>query len=382
MKMKLAFDASATPNHLVGAGYYIKELVRLVDKDESIELHIITRKNDSDRFKLFAPNSVIHAIAPNNIASRITFQAYKLGQYVDALKADVFHGPHYQLPIKMKTKSVVTIHDTTLITHKDVHHLRKTIYFSKMIPFAIKNANAIVAVSQSSADDIQNLFEDTTNISVCRLGVDADRFFPYKSKSDPQIKKDADLLANIGITGDYIGFLGLLEPRKSIPTLIKAFGRIAKDFPDLKLIVAGSQGWGIDEIRESSALTRVATRIILPGRLSDEQAGAFMRQSKVFVYPSLYEGFGLPVLEAMACGSATITTNSSSLKELAGTGVDAGALLFKPKDDEKLAELLDKLLSDEKSVETYSKKAIARASKYSWEQCAKDHIKVYKSLNK
>lgn len=378
--MKLAFDATATPEHLVGAGYYVKELLTRLEKQKDVELHIITRKDDDKRFSEFSPSAKIHSVAPNNIVGRMTYQSYKLGRFVDSLKVDLFHGPHYQLPLKMQTKSIVTIHDATLLTHPEVHSKKKALYFSKMIPFAVKNSKAVIAVSKSSADDIEKIFDEKINIFTCPLGVDNSRFFPYKKKNDEQIEIDKKNLSNRGISGDYIGFLGLIEPRKSIPTLIEAFSNISKDFPDLKLVIAGSAGWGIAEVREAIKNSGVATKIILPGRLDDLEVGSFLRQSKVFVYPSLYEGFGLPVLEAMACGAPTITTNSSSLKEVAGTGVNAGALLFKPGDSIKLKELLISLLNDKKSLEDYSKKAIDRASKFSWEKCVDEHIKAYKSV--
>lgn len=379
MTIKLAFDASATPEHLVGAGYYVKELVMLLDKEETIELNIITRKNDGDRFQSFAPNSIIHAIAPNNIAARMAFQSYKLGTFVDSLGVDLFHGPHYQLPFKMKTKSLVTIHDTTLITHKNVHRLKKALYFSKIIPVSVKNASAIIAVSKSSADDIETIFGKKDNIFVAQLGFDAERFFPYKSKTDAQRLKDIDLLSNRGITGDYVGFLGLLEPRKSIPTLIKAFSNVANDFPKTKLVIAGSDGWGATQVREAVSASGFATRIVLPGRLTDEETSAFLRQAKVFTYPSLYEGFGLPVLEAMACGTPTIASDTSSLKEVVGIGVKAGGLLFRPEDAIKLGELLKSLMSNEKSLAAYSAKAIERAALFSWDKCVKDHLEAYNS---
>ncbi len=377
--LKIAFDASATPEHLVGAGYYVKEIVKLLDLNEEIELHLITRKEDAERFKKFAPNSKIHNVAPNHIATRMSYQAYRLGVFVDSLGVDVFHGPHYQLPFKMKTKSVVTIHDTTMLTHKDMHHLKKALYFSKMIPFVVKKANAIITVSNSSAKDVKYIFDIKDNVFVAQLGFDKKRFFPYESKTDKRRNIDIDLLFNRGISGNYIGFLGLLEPRKSIPTLIEAFTNIAKDFSDVKLIIAGAQGWGVEDIRELVVKSGIASRIIFPGRLSDIEAGAFMRQSQVFVYPSLYEGFGLPVLESMACGTPTITTDTSSLKEVAGSGVSAGALLIKPGDEKKLSIYLKQLLGDEKSRIDYSKKAVKRASSFSWEKCVQVHIDAYKS---
>lgn len=378
--MKIAFDATATPQHLVGAGYYVKELLTLLDLQDDVELHIITRKDDAARFSKFAPSAKIYAIAPNNIVGRMAFQSYKLGRFVDSLNVDLFHGPHYQLPIKMKTKSVVTIHDATLLTHREVHDKKKALYFSKMIPFAIKHSNAVITVSKNSAKDVEKIFGEDTNIYTCPLGVDNTRFFPYKNNDDEKIARDKNILSNRGITGDYIGFLGLIEPRKSIPTLIEAVARLANDFPELKLVIAGSPAWGMREVREAILRSGIATKIILPGRLSDDEVGPFLRQSKIFVYPSLYEGFGLPVLEAMACGAPTITTNSSSLKEVVGTGLSAGGLLFKPEDVKKLKELISNLLEDKKSLEDYSKKAIARATNFSWEKCVDEHLKVYKAV--
>lgn len=376
--MKIAFDATATPANLVGAGYYVKEILSLLDKNDDVELHIITRKDDASRISTFAPNSKIHAVSPNNIVARMTFQSYKLGTYVDSLNVDLFHGPHYQLPIKMKTKSIVTIHDTTLITHPNVHDKKKALYFSKMIPFAIKKSNAIIAVSKSSADDIKKIYGDNVNIFTCQLGVDKERFFPYSTNKDPQIEVDKKLLVNRGISGEYIGFLGLIEPRKSVPDLIEAFSKISSKFPKLKLVIAGSPGWGITQVREAIAKSGVATNIIMPGRLDDNEVGAFLRQAKAFVYPSLYEGFGLPVLEAMACATPTITSNSSSLKEVAGVGTNAGALLFKPNDVDKLTEILERLLGDKESLNDYSKNALERSKKFSWEKCVDEHIKAYK----
>ncbi len=379
MTLKIAIDATATPHDLVGAGYYVKELIILLDQDKEIELHIVTRKNDAERFKSFAPNANIYPISPNSIAARIVFQSYKLGVFVDALGVDIFHGPHYQIPLKMRTKSAVTIHDTTFLTHKSVHHMLKAFYFSLMIPFAVKKSSAIIAVSESSAKDVKDLYGINEKVHVAYHGVNTNRFFPYVDKSDDLRDSDKMILSNRGITGEFLGFLGLLEPRKSVPTLIAAFSSIAKEFPNLKLVIAGSNAWGIEKIREAVNNSGFSSRIILTGRLSDDEIRPFLCQSKVFVYPSLYEGFGLPVLEAMACGTPTITTNSSSLSEVAGYGENAGALMFRPGDVDDLSALLRALLNDEALLADCSKKAIARAANFSWEKCATDHIAIYKA---
>lgn len=366
-KITIAFDATATPNELAGAGYYVKELLHELDVRSEVELKIITRKSDKKRFKEFAPSAEIINVSPDDKLGRLFFQTFKLGPIVDELEVDIFHGPHYQIPKNMKTRSVVTIHDMTLLTHKDVHTLTKRQFFTRVIPASIKKSKSVITVSQSTADDIKALIPKYPEIFVAPLGVDSNRFNPNKSKTD------ANLLSNRGITSPYIAFLGLFEPRKSVPTLINAFERISKQYPNLKLVLAGAPGWGAKEIRESIVQSGIATRIIVPGRLSNDEVGPFLRNCEAFVYPSLYEGFGMPVLEAMACGSPTITTNSSSLKEVAGKG----ALLFEPKDEVGLEKILLSLFSDEDLKKEMSDKAIKRAKDFTWSKCAQVHIDAF-----
>lgn len=371
-KIKVAFDATATPNELAGAGYYVKELLHELDVRQEFEFTIITRKNDKERFKEFAPNAEILNVSPDGKMGRIYFQTFKLGPIIDLLEVDVFHGPHYQVPKNMKTKSVVTVHDMTLLTHKDFHTALKTQFFSRVIPSSIEQSKSVITVSHSTADDIKRLIPNHREIYVAPLGVDTKRFNPKKEKNELQA------LNARGIAGNYIGFLGLFEPRKSVPTLVNAFSNIAELYPDLKLVLAGGRGWGAKEIRESILDSGIATRIITPGRLSNEEVGPFIRNCKVFVYPSLYEGFGMPVLEAMACGAATITTNSSSLKEVAGSG----ALLFEPGDVAGLEKILISLLDNQELSSQMSAKALVRSQDFTWKKCAQVHLDAYENVAK
>ncbi len=374
-KKRVAIDATATPLALTGAGYYVQELIKQLDGSDEIELFIITKKCDLDRFQAIAPNSKILNKGPNSIVGRVLFQTFQLGKFVDDLSVDLFHGPHYQVPLKMKTKSVVTIHDMTMITHPEVHKFTKRLYFTKMIPFAIKKSEAIITVSQHTADDVAKLGLANEKITVAPLGVNTSRFTantpgvrPYKSD-----KTDSNLLKGRGIEGSFIAFLGLIEPRKCVPTLVRAFSKIAEDFPEHKLVIAGAEGWGIDEVRTAIAESKTSSRIVLPGRLSDDEVPALLRECDVFVYPSMYEGFGMPVIEAMACGAPVITTRSSSLSEVAG---DA-ATLIEPKNEIELSEALSKLLSDEQLRKDFSARSIKRAKEFTWENCAKHHIDAF-----
>ncbi|HMS25347.1 MAG TPA: glycosyltransferase family 1 protein [Acidimicrobiia bacterium] len=367
-KIHLAFDATATPDQLTGAGYYVKEILHGLDAHEGISLSIVTRRNDGQRFSDYAPGAKILDIAPTNKAARIAFQAFKLGQLVDSLNADVFHGPHYQLPEKMNTPSVVTIHDMTLLTHRDVHVFAKSLFFSQVIPRSAKHAKSIITVSQHTSHDVEKLIEGHGKIFVAPLGIDVDRFHSEVAINDEKI------LAGRGIQKPYIAFLGTFEPRKSIPTLVKAFAYISDEFPELRLVLAGGKGWGANEIRAAIVESGVATRIVTPGRLENDEIAPFLRNAEAFVYPSIYEGFGMPVAEAMACGTPTITTDSSSMKEVAGEG----ALLIKPGDELDLSGALKLLLNNKTFHSKMSAKAIERAKAFSWDTCVDVHVDAYK----
>lgn len=367
-QIKLAFDATATPQELTGAGYYVHEILKELDTRENIDLSIITRKNDVDRFRTVAPKARVLDIAPISKAGRIAFQTFKLGPLIDSMDFDVFHGPHYQIPNKLDTPSVVTIHDMTLLTHPDVHTRIKREFFSRVIPSSAKKAKSVITVSQHTSDDVDRLIKNHGEIFVAPLGIDNQRFNPTPEPTDLSVLKTR------GIKSPYIGFLGHFEPRKSIPTLIEAFSLISDEFPELRLVLAGGAGWGSSQVREAIVESGVATKIVVPGRLAHEEIAPFLRNAKIFVYPSVYEGFGMPVAEAMACGTPTITTDSSSLREVAGKG----ALLFKPLDTKALAESIKSLLVHETLYSQMKKKALSRANNFSWKTCADTHIEAYK----
>lgn len=367
-QLSLAIDATATPIELTGAGYYVHEIISELN-NRSIDLKIITRKNDGERFSKAAPNADIIDIAPANKGSRIIFQTTKLAGIVDSLNVDVFHGPHYQIPPKISTHSVVTIHDLTLLTHPDVHTKVKQLFFKRTIPHAISNVNSIITVSNHTTTDLIKLFPNVAKeqIFIAPLGIDNSRFSPQKGDYELEI------LHSRGITGDYIAFLGTFEPRKSIPTLINAFTLIADDFPDLKLVLAGGKGWGSDQVRDAIVESGFKSRIVTPGRLDHDEIAPFFRNAKIFVYPSLYEGFGMPVAEAMACGVPTITSDSSSMREVAGNG----ALLVAPGDVDRLAKEMKVILSNKVIHKQMSGSAIKRSHDFSWKTCVDEHLRAY-----
>jgi alpha-1,3-rhamnosyl/mannosyltransferase len=240
-------------------------------------------------------------------------------------------------------------------------------YFEKYCLKQLSRAEAIITISEFSRREILNLLNiDPTKIHVTPLGIDQS-FHPGRDRFE-------------GLPDQYILFLGNLEPRKNLPGLIKAYQSlpqpIRRSYP---LVIAGASGWHTHELEKTLRLFQKGERPILTGYVSQRLLPVLYRGASLFVYPSLYEGFGLPVLEAMASGVPIITSDSTSLPEVIG---DAGVLV-NPCDPDHLKEAMMELLEDEKKRGEMAKKGIARSKLFSWEKCARQTVSVYeKVLNK
>jgi glycosyltransferase involved in cell wall biosynthesis len=175
----------------------------------------------------------------------------------------------------------------------------------------------------------------------------------------------AALRRRLGLDGPYLLGLGTVEPRKDLPTLVRAFAALAADLPH-RLVLAGLAGWGAGELAAAVAASGVADRILVPGYVPEADKAALLTGADVFAYPSRYEGFGLPVLEALACGTPVVTTTGGSLPEIAG---DA-ATLIEPGDDTALAAAIAKLATDPAARADAAARGLARAATYTWERCA------------
>ncbi len=227
--------------------------------------------------------------------------------------------------------SVVTVHDLTFFDHPEWHERSKVPYFRRMIKASARRATEIVCVSEFTVCRLAAIAPPRGRVTVARHGVDHDRFRP---EGDPA--SDGARLARHGITAPYVAFVGTLEPRKDVPNLVAAFALLAHDHPDLRLALVGGDGWGVDEIRAAITNSGVATHIVRTGYVDDDVIPALYRQAEAVTYPSFEEGFGVPALEALACGAPLVTTAGSALAEVVG---DA-ALLVPVHDERALAAAL------------------------------------------
>ncbi len=368
--MRLVLDVSAVPARPVGAGVYVVNLVRALGAMGEAELHLVARRGDRRRWGELAPDATCHAIVPDTRLARLAWEQSRAHTLAARHGADVWHGPHYTLPLRLAGPGVVTVHDLTFFQHPEWHERSKVVFFRRMIRAAVDRAAAIIAVSASTAAAVSQVLAPAAPVLTVPHGVDHGRFHPRPPGDDGDLR----LLAGLGVRPPYVAFVGTMEPRKAVPGLVEAFSQLAADRSELRLVLAGRDGWGTDAVRAAVAASGVATRVVRVRWVPDEALPALFRQAAVVAYPSLQEGFGLPALEALACGAPLVTTFGSPMAAVAG---DA-ALVVPPGNPGALAWALRRILDDVDTAARLRRTGPEAASTYTWEASAKAHLEAYR----
>jgi glycosyltransferase involved in cell wall biosynthesis len=372
--VRVLLDVSAVPAQPVGAGVYTVELARGLGRLDDVELVLLTRRGDAARWGEWAPGATIVAEVPDARPARLAWEQTRAPSVADRHDVAVWHGPHYSMPVRLGVPAVVTIHDLTFFDHPEWHERAKVLFFRRMIRAAAARAAALVCVSEFTAQRLRAVCAPAGSTTVIPHGVDHDRFHPAADAAADAVG-DRALLAAHGIREPFIGFVSTLEPRKNVPGLVRAFAAIAAEHPEVQLVLGGGAGWGLEAVRQAIEASGVATRIARPGRLSDAAVAALYRRAAVVAYPSFAEGFGLPALEALACGAPLVTSTGSALGEVVG---DA-AITAAPGDDAALADALRAALAP--STATRLRAAgPARAHAFRWETSVAAHVACYKSV--
>lgn len=380
--MRVLLDVSAVPDQPVGAGVYTVELCRALGAHEDVELHLLSRVGDGRRWEWIAPGATSHPEVPGSRPARLVWEQLHAPRLANRLAIDVWHAPHYTMPLRLETPAVVTVHDLTFFDHPEWHERSKVLFFRRMIRESAARAHTLVAVSEFTARRLREVLSPRASIRVIPHGVDHDRFRPDEpgpNTSGPNtLESDGDLdrLRSIGAHPPYVAFAGVFEPRKDLPTLVRAFSALAPRHRGLRLVLAGRDGWGALPVREAVERSRVGSRILRPGYVPAEILPALFRQAAVVAYPSLEEGFGLPALEAMACGAPLVTTLGSSIEEVVG---DAG-LLVPPGDANALAAAIGRVITDRELADRLREAGPRRASSFTWEASAAQHVDAYRAV--
>jgi glycosyltransferase involved in cell wall biosynthesis len=268
-------------------------------------------------------------------------------------KAELLWGPHGTLPLGLKIASVATIHDLTSLTMPLKHRMKTLASFNLLIARSIHAASHLACVSKATADEVMRGFDvEASRITIVPNGVDP-FFAPGEDRELP-----------FGLEhGDYILYVGTLEPRKGLDELITAWEGMR---PALRLVLCGGYGWGTTSLLRRIEHHPRRPEIIVSGYLDRTMLRALYRHAALFAYPSHYEGFGLPPLEAMACGTPVVTTRAGAIPEVVG---DA-ALLVPRSDAAALRSAMEKIRQEESLRGSLRERGLARARQFTWKASA------------
>jgi glycosyltransferase involved in cell wall biosynthesis len=368
-RLRLALDVSAVPTRPGGAGYYTLALAAGLAGHDDLDLTLVARRGDAARWDGLS-GVPVRAAVPGSRPGRLAFEQVGLASVVRRLDVDVLHGPHYTMPARPSVPCAVTIHDCTFFDHPEWHLRSKAVFFRRAIRHAARHAGVLVCVSQVTADRLHAVCEVRAPVVVAPHGVDHARFVP----AEPSPGADNRLLTAVGVPVDrpLVVFVGTLEPRKGIVPLIGAFDLVAERHPDPVLVLGGQSGWGLAETERALAGARHADRIVRTGYLRDDAVPALLRKASVVTYPAYEEGFGLPALEALACGAPLVTTEGTAMAELAG----GAALLVPPGDVPALAGALADALVEGRATERCAR-GIRVAAERTWESSVLQHLHAY-----
>lgn len=284
-------------------------------------------------------------------------------------RPDVFISMYPALPLVRPCPRIVLVYDLTPLILHGAYSMRFRVLFRNQLSYAAKYADRIIAISQSTRKDLMAHFgTDSEKIAVVYPGYDSATFKP-----EDNLNRIKGVMQKYSIDGNYILYVGTFDPKKNIPRLIEAFARLKKEkgIPH-QLVIGGKRTWGDDKVFQAVNELGLEDEIVSTSYVPQEDLPLLMNGADVFVFPSLHEGFGIPPLEAMACGTPVITSNVTSLPEVVG---DAG-MLVNPYSVDEIAEAIYKVVSDRELREGMRRKGLERAKLFSWERAARETLQI------
>jgi glycosyltransferase involved in cell wall biosynthesis len=365
---RVLVDATAVPADRGGVGRYVDGLLAALG-NAGADLAIVCQRSDAERYATMAPQATV-VPGPAAIAhrpARLAWEQTGLPLVAQQLAAQVVHSPHYTMPLRVGLPVVVTIHDATFFTSPEAVSPVKGTFYRSATRTALRRATRVIVPSKATRDELVRVLDaDPTMIDVAYHGVDPQIF---------HVPTDADkarVAARLGLRGSYVAFLGVLEPRKNVPALIRGWIEAVswRDDPPA-LVLAGGTGWD-DDVDAAIAEVPSHLRVVRPGYLRFADLPGYLGGAMVVAFPSHGEGFGLPVLEAMASGTPVLTTHRLSLPEVGGD-----AVAYTEPDSDSIGSALSALLDDPARRQALSDAALSRSREFTWAASAEAHLASY-----
>lgn len=393
MGCRIGFDVTSALNQGGGIGRYTRELIQaLVVEAPQFDFSLFSARPPAiqpvPNSLPVAPN-VTHRPAP--LAERWLYRLWYRARFPLPVQTftgriDLFHSPDFVLPpVSGRIPTLLTVHDLSFIRYPETFPPKLINYLNRSVPPSVRRATHILADSVSTMRDLQTQWNvDPERITVLYSGVN-ERFRPQTDGA-----KLAAIRSRYGL-GDapFVLAVGTVQPRKNYEMLVRAFAPVAERHPHTLLIVGG-KGWLSEGLTAEIERHDLRERVRLAGFIDDEDLPGLYTLADLFVFPSLYEGFGLPLLEAMACGTPVITSNASSLPEVvldeyldrqrSSGGGSASAVLLSPHDETAWSEAMLRLLADEKARHQLVEAGFARITRFSWQTAARRLTHLYSEL--
>jgi len=366
---RVLVDATSVPADRGGVGRYVDGLLGALGRTDA-DLVVVCQRTDAERYAQMLPRAQVEP-APSAVAhrpARLAWEQTGLPLFAQHVGAQLIHSPFYTCPLRASCPVTVTVHDATFFTEPEHYDKARGTFFRSAIKTSLRRAARVIVPSKATRDELIRLLDaDPTKIDVAYHGVDPQAFYV------PTEGEKARVRARLGLVDTpYIAFLGAKEPRKNVPNLIRGWVAAVADRPNPPaLVIAGGSGHD-DEIDRAVAEVPRHLRLLRPGYLRYADLPGYLGGALISAYPSHGEGFGLPVLEAMACGSPVLTTPRLSLPEVGGD-----AVAYTGEDPEAIARDLRALLDDEERRKELARRGVARAKEFTWEQSAEAHLQAW-----
>ena len=365
--MKIGIDARPLSYQLTGIGVYLKHLLDEIQKiDNQNDYYLIS--NGPINYDLNNPRWFkIAGRLDRKLLSTLWMQI-NVPFIAAKMNFDLFWGSRHHLPLLLSPgiKTVVTVHDIVNRLYPGTMALPNLLVERLLMKLSLKRSDAILAVSCSTAADAKKEFGISANkITMVHHGTPV---FPREPKCGPEQSND--------VPSKYFLFVGTLDPRKNFERIFKAFKQLRPLSRGLHLVIVGGEGWKNRDFLEMASKHPLKAQIHIPGYLPRNQLVSYYKKAICLMFPSLYEGFGLPILEAMSCGTPVITSDTSSMPEVAG---DA-ALLVNPYDISAIADAMNNLMSDKQLRERLIYRGLERVKQFSWKKCAEQTLEVLNTV--